>query len=128
MNELYVFNSKGDTIYPESNFFTINYCCDTIKLGTTFKAKIELKAPSVPNCLMVVYFTIPKDTSFVKRSISKNYIVNYDYIPKDTGRFQMKGYIQEIEMKKGMSDTSKSNGRFIYFIVTPKFRTTVLIK
>ena len=116
VNEVYKLNENGDTLINGSNFFTINYNKDTIKLGEHFNAFIYLKAPFFSNSKIFIYFEIPNDTMY-RRVFSDNYKYNYDYRPVRPGNYKMKGFIDEFIMVRQNSDSIKRS-RYLYFDIS----------
>jgi len=113
LNEVIFFMENGDTNYAKSNFFEIRTKRDTILLGDYFNAQIILKAPYFRNSEMFVYVDIENDSSLLRRFHSKNFKVNYEYLPSDTGLNKLTGVIEEYII---LGDTvAKGKARYMYF-------------
>jgi hypothetical protein len=97
-NQVIIFNEKGDTIISESNFITIELTKDSITLGDTLNFKFNLRAPYFNSKHLEVYFELPHDTL---NAHAKRYLTNifkYEYVPRDTGRLNLRGTLFEKEL------------------------------
>jgi len=89
INQIISLDSIGDTIKKHSNFFIINVEKDTILLGETFYAEIELKTPYWENSRIEFVFRIPDDPLNNRHIFTGNRTCIYDYKPIDTGVFYL---------------------------------------
>lgn len=84
------FDTNGDTIKSQSNYYRI-FCNDTIALGDTFYAQIDVSISDWDSVLIETYFNIPNDTIFLRLMNNLTTTIDYDYVPQDTGLFSMSG-------------------------------------
>lgn len=103
LNEVYCFNTSGDTIKEKSNYFKFNCTKDTINIDEDFEFELNLEAPHFKNSKMQVYIT-DYDKLFEKNNTSEylifecdGYKFNYKVKPKNKNNNILKGIIREID-------------------------------
>lgn len=118
-NQYFHFSKEGDTLKENSNYYKIISNKDTIELGESYLATIELIAPYFNHSIVEGDFDIPNDSSLVRlKPGSTSSIVEYDFTPSVKGDYTMKGWLVEFDLndkRKDLDSLETYQTRKLYF-------------
>ena len=100
VNEVYSFNSKGDTLISKSYFYKLEILQHAVKPGKPYKAKISLVSPCYPNSKMLVYFISTQNPYKPLKVLANGYSLEFSFIAKSAIRDTISGFIEEVKPPK----------------------------
>jgi len=122
VNEIIVLDRNQDTILERSNFYEIIIPKDTINLGETFEAEINLVAPYFKKSKMLINFVIPGDSIHLRQIFTDSLKFKYSHVPKVTGLHSFAGLIEEVEDNGYIDDSTEIRKMYFfknYYVRTP---------
>lgn len=114
LNQVIKYNSEGDTLLNESNFFEFTHP-DSAEVGDTIELEFYLRAPAIKGSKFFVFLESPDDTSYYRRVLSDSYLLDFTYSVKDTGKLPLKGFIEEFKIYGNPDDSISAASRRLYF-------------
>lgn len=118
LNRVIRFEVNGDTDKTFSNYYIVYFDRDTVAEGGFLLAHFDLEAPYFKNSYIVVKLTPPDGEEEV---LPSNYsLISHQAIkvPAQKGKYELKGYMEEIEKLEQKGDTIKVRKRPLYFSKT----------
>lgn len=114
LNRVIRFDDKGDTLKSQSNYYTIVFEKDTVKLGDELHAYFEITAPFFEGSYMEVSLTNPNN-DIIQLPCNKTLSTYFAAKTELKGAYDLQGFLEEIKKLDQKGDTLKVQKRRLYF-------------